>query len=257
MLALPARAAELAPESGWTVQQSALCSAAIAVAERRRGTLPGLLGAVARAESGRPVPPLPGLQPWPWAVNADGAAYYFESKTAAVVWVRLALARGAQQVDVGCMQINLQSHPGAFASLEEAFEPSSNADYGARYLAALQDEAGGNWYVATGWYHSHTPVLAADYRERVAAIAAGRIPPASLGMPAVHARDPAGDAADRARRGRGDADQPGPAASRAAHGRGGGMTACQVVGGAGRRSWRRRPGPGAGGRRGRGSGGRG
>ncbi len=183
VLALPARAAELAPESGWTVQQSALCSAAIAVAERRRGTLPGLLGAVARAESGRPVPPLPGLQPWPWAVNADGAAYYFESKTAAVVWVRLALARGAQQVDVGCMQINLQSHPGAFASLEEAFEPSSNADYGARYLAALQDEAGGNWYVATGWYHSHTPVLAADYRERVAAIAAGRIPPASLGIP--------------------------------------------------------------------------
>lgn len=181
--ASPARAAELAPESGWTVQQSALCGAAIAVAERRRGTLPGLLGAVARAESGRPVPPLPGLQPWPWAVNADGAAYYFESKTAAVVWVRLALARGAQQVDVGCMQINLQSHPGAFASLEEAFEPASNADYGARYLAELQDEAGGNWYVATGWYHSHTPVLAADYRERVAAIAAGRIPPASLGIP--------------------------------------------------------------------------
>ena len=179
----PALAAEEPPGLSWTVQQSGRCTAAIAAAERRHGTPGGLLGAIARAESGRPVPPLPGLQPWPWAVNADGAAYYFDSQAVAVAWVRAALARGAQQVDVGCMQINLQSHPGAFASLEEAFEPSSNAEYGARYLTQLAADAGGNWYVATGWYHSHTAVLAADYRERVAAIAKGRIPALSLGVP--------------------------------------------------------------------------
>jgi hypothetical protein len=167
----------------WTQQQSAACANAIVAAEQRHGTLPGLLSAIARAESGRPIPPLKGLQPWPWAVNADGGAYYFDSKPAAVAWVRAALDRGVRQVDVGCMQINLQSHPRAFSGLEDAFEPSSNADYAARFLLQLQRDAGGNWYSATGWYHSRTPVLAADYRERVAAIAEGRIPPASLGVP--------------------------------------------------------------------------
>jgi hypothetical protein len=173
----------VARASSWDEQQSALCTQAITTAEQAHGTLPGLLAAIARAESGRPVPPLPGLQPWPWAVNADGAAMYFESKAAAVAWTSLTLARGAHQVDVGCMQINLQSHPLAFASLDQAFEPSANAEYGARFLSTLHGDAGGNWYVATGYYHSRTPVLAADYRERVAAIAEGRIPPASLGIP--------------------------------------------------------------------------
>ena len=42
--------------------------------------------------------------------------------------MRIALERGVRQVDVGCMQINLQSHPHAFASLEDAFDPGSNAD---------------------------------------------------------------------------------------------------------------------------------
>lgn len=167
----------------WAVQQSAACSTAIVAAEQRHGTPPGLLSAIARAESGRPVPPLKGLQPWPWAVNADGGAYYFDSKPAAVAWVRAALERGVRQVDVGCMQVNLQSHPKAFTGLDDAFEPASNTDYAARFLLQLQRDAGGNWYAATGWYHSRTPALAGDYRERVAAIAEGRVPPASLGVP--------------------------------------------------------------------------
>ena len=178
-----ARAAELERRGGWTEQQSALCIDAIATAERRSGTLPGLLAAIARAESGRPIPPLHGLQPWPWAINADGAALYLDSKAAAVAWTRLALARGVRQIDVGCMQINLQSHPSAFTSLEDAFEPSSNASYGAVFLKQLASDASSNWYLATGYYHSRTPALAADYRERVAAIAEGRIPAASLGIP--------------------------------------------------------------------------
>lgn len=177
--AASAGAAELSRVRG----DSARCLAAIAAAEGRRGTAPGLLAAIGRAESGRPIPPLPGLQPWPWAVNADGGAYYFGSKQQAVDWVRRALEGGARQVDVGCMQINLQSHPRAFTSLEEAFEPASNADYAARFLSRLREDAGGNWYLAVGYYHSRTPELAADYRVRVAEIAAGRVPAVGLGLP--------------------------------------------------------------------------
>lgn len=183
VVASMARAAVPSVEIGWTEQQSAMCTRAIGIAEQRQGTPPGLLGAIARAESGRPIPPLPGLQPWPWAVNADGAAWYFDSKAVAVAWTAAAVARGVRQIDVGCMQINLQSHPQAFASLEDAFDPGANASYGALFLKQLQADALGNWYVATGYYHSRTPILAADYRERVAAIAEGRMPPASLGVP--------------------------------------------------------------------------
>ena len=168
---------------GWAEAQSAQCVGAIAQAELRQGTAPGLLAAIAKAESGRPVPPLRGLQPWPWAVNADGAAMYFDSKPAAVVWSRLALARGVRQLDVGCMQINLQSHPRAFRDIEDAFDPGANTAYAARFLLQLRQEAGGDWGVATGFYHSRTPVLAADYRARVTAIAEGRTPPAGLGLP--------------------------------------------------------------------------
>ncbi|MGI4811236.1 MAG: lytic transglycosylase domain-containing protein, partial [Janthinobacterium lividum] len=169
--------------SGWTIEQSAQCKTAIAAAESGRATLPGLLLAIAKAESGRPIPPLPGLQPWPWAVNANGAAYYFDSKNAAVAWVTQAVARGVSQIDVGCMQINLQSHPDAFASIEQAFDPAANADYAARFMNRLHTDAGGNWFDAVGSYHSRTPALAADYRARVSAIAQGKTPPVGLGVP--------------------------------------------------------------------------
>lgn len=186
LLTLPARAAEDPPASAprsWDEAQSAQCTAGIQAAEARHDIAPGLLAAIAKAESGRPIPPLPGVQPWPWAVNADGAAMYFQSKPAAVAWTRLALARGVRQIDVGCMQINLQSHPAAFSDLDQAFDPAANTGYGARFLRRLRDDAGGNWYEAVGYYHSRTPVLASDYRARVAAIAAGRTPPVSLGVP--------------------------------------------------------------------------
>lgn len=172
-----------AEPGSWAEQQSDMCKSAIAQAEARHQTAPGLLTAIAKAESGRPIPPRLGLQPWPWAINADGAAYYFDSKAAAVVWAQQALQRGVSQIDVGCMQINLQWHPAAFAGVEQAFDPAANADYAARFLIRLRDEAGGNWFDAVGNYHSRTPALAANYRERVSAIAQGRTPPPGLGMP--------------------------------------------------------------------------
>ncbi len=156
--------------------ESGRCIAAISRAEARWHTPPGLLLAIARAESGRPVPGLAGLQPWPWAIDADGAAMFSDSKAAALTWTR---ASGARLIDVGCMQVNLQAHPAAFRTLEDAFDPGLNADYAARFLSELAQEAGGNWFEAVGWYHSRTPDLAADYRDRVTAIAAGRMPPPS------------------------------------------------------------------------------
>ena len=51
------------------------------------------------------------------------------------------------------MQVNLHWHPNAFASLEEAFDPAVNVDYGAAYLLALKEEHG-SWTRAVQFYHS-------------------------------------------------------------------------------------------------------
>jgi hypothetical protein len=172
----PARAetAPAAKPADGPARVSALCDAAIAAAETRYATPPNLLATIAKVESGRPIPPANAAGPWPWAIDADGQAYFFETKDSAVAWARAAMARGVKYIDVGCMQIDLPMHPAAFRSLEEAFDPARNVDYGARYLKSLRDgETGGDWTVAVGLYHSHTPALAAEYRQRVADMGAG------------------------------------------------------------------------------------
>jgi hypothetical protein len=164
-----ARAAEpgsFTPES-WEVQQSTQCSSAIHEAEQRHQLPSGLLTSIARVESGRPVTTMNDVRPWPWTIDADGDGLFLDSKAAAVAWVAQQTSHH-RYIDVGCLQVDLTLHPHAFASLEEAFDPVANADYAARYLSTLyRDEAGHNWDVTVGLYHSHTANLAADYRDRI------------------------------------------------------------------------------------------
>ena len=162
-----------------------LCLAAIPAAEHHYDTPPGLLAVMAKVESGRAAPRSGALQPWPWTVDADGEGVYFATKAQAVAWSRQALDSGSVTfLDVGCMQVDLRMHPHAFADLDEAFDPTANTDYGARFLRELHDGvAGGNWFTAIGFYHSQSPALAAVYREQVAAVGAGLPPPR---MPSGH-----------------------------------------------------------------------
>ncbi len=175
LLALPwlLAAAPAPPAETWLSSQSAQCTAAIAAAETKYALPPHLLGSIAKVESGRPVTGWADIRAWPWTIDADGQGLFLDSRAAAVAWVQGAQARGAHFIDVGCMQVDLEIHPGAFRSLDEAFDPAANTDYAARYLRDLQVEAHGDWNVAVGLYHSHTPDLADDYRNRVAAVGAG------------------------------------------------------------------------------------
>ena len=174
ILARTVSAASLAPEPGWLVSQAAQCEAAIAAAQIKYGLPHDLLGSIAKLESGRPISGMRDVRAWPWTINADGQGLFLDSKAAAIAWVQQAQTTGQHHfIDVGCMQVDLPLHPGAFRSLDEAFDPVANADYAARYLRSLYDEAHGDWNVAVGLYHSHTPDLAADYRNRVAAVGAG------------------------------------------------------------------------------------
>jgi hypothetical protein len=162
-----------APPPDWQASQSAQCSSAIAAAESKYQLPPNLLGSIAKVESGRPIASIEKVQPWPWTIDADGQGLFLDSRAAAVAWAQQGLKRGVQFMDIGCLQVDWQLHPGAFKSLDQAFDPVANADYAARYLRSLYDEAHGDWNVAVGWYHSHTIDLAADYRYRVAAVGTG------------------------------------------------------------------------------------
>jgi hypothetical protein len=126
------------------------------------------LQAIGRVESGRRDPETGHFAPWPWTINAEGEGKYFPTREAAIAHVRQLQARGVRIIDVGCMQVNLHHHPNAFASLEQAFDPLTNARYAARFLTELNGGRA-DWRQAAGHYHSQTPERAGPYREKVLA----------------------------------------------------------------------------------------
>jgi hypothetical protein len=144
------------------------CDAAIYAAERTVRVPPRVLSAIAEVESGRPDAITGALHPWPWTIDAEGRGQFFETKAQAIAAVQALQAQGVRSIDVGCMQVNLMHHPNAFVSLDQAFDPSSNALYAARFLNSLYTVSG-SWLQAIAAYHSETPAIGADYRQRVMA----------------------------------------------------------------------------------------
>lgn len=151
------------------------CTEAAAEAERAHAIPPGLLLAIGRVESGRYDPARNAVAPWPWSVNAGGQGWYFADLAAATAHVAKLQEGGVRSIDVGCFQINLMHHPGAFASAAEGFDPARNADYAARFLASLYAKTG-DWPAAAARYHSATPGFADAYRARVLAAWGGAAP---------------------------------------------------------------------------------
>lgn len=148
------------------------CARAIAAADQNSGLPPGLLGAIARVETGRRAP-TGGVQPWPWSFNAAGEGRYMASRAEAVAEVQARQAAGTRSIDIGCMQINLLHHPDAFPSVDAGFDPETNVRYAVRYLKSLFARTG-DWATATGQYHSSTPERATIYHMRVTAALTGQ-----------------------------------------------------------------------------------
>jgi uncharacterized membrane protein len=145
----------------------AWCETAIAGAETAVRLPPRLLGAISDVESGRP-DAKGTIRPWPWTIDAEGRGQFFATKGEAIAAVLALQASGVRSIDVGCMQVNLMYHPNAFASLDAAFDPTTNALYAARFLNSLYGISG-SWVQATAAYHSETPAIGADYQRRVMA----------------------------------------------------------------------------------------
>ncbi len=159
------------------------CAPAIAAAEQQVRLPAKLLDAIALVESGRPDPVTGRAAPWPWTITAGGIGHFYATKDDAIAAARDFQTLGIRSIDVGCLQINLLQHPGAFASLDEAFDPMANASYGARFLEALHRQTG-NWPQAAAAYHSQTPGIGQPYEIRVMAIwpLASQFPDSGIGL---------------------------------------------------------------------------
>lgn len=142
------------------------CEQAGRNAEQQYALPIGLLGAIGRVESGRWDPTLGRVVPSPWAIDAGGQPYLLNNKETALQQMRTLQDSGVRNIDVGCFQINLQSHPAAFSDLDQAFDPTANAEYAARFLASLHARLG-TWEDAVAAYHSATPSLGLPYQQAV------------------------------------------------------------------------------------------
>lgn len=154
------------------------CGVAARAATVARDLPPGMLDAIGVVESGRSAsdpsvgdrgdPLRVRRHAWPFTVDADGIGHWFANAADAARFVRVSLADGARAVDVGCFQIDLEDHPGAFASLRDAFDPVTNAGYAAGFLVRLHRRLG-SWPAAIAAYHSADPSRGGPYAALVRA----------------------------------------------------------------------------------------
>lgn len=138
-----------------------------AVRQEKRGRIQtNLLSAIALVESGRFSKKYPSGVSWPWTVTAEGKGAFYPSKGDALSAVRDLQAKGVDNIDVGCMQINLKYHPDAFESLEDALDPAKNVAYAAEFLKRNYGETK-SWGEAATRYHSKTVYKAFRYEDKL------------------------------------------------------------------------------------------
>ncbi len=158
--------AVLLPMPCAAMDAASACLEAASAAERNWTLPPDLIHAIGRVESGRFDRASQRVSPWPWTVNANGTGFWFASQLEAVTFVRTLQSYGLRLIDVGCFQVDLFYHPAAFSSLEQAFDPTANADYAARFLTSLRSRTG-SWPAAIAGYHSAQPAEGESYRQKV------------------------------------------------------------------------------------------
>ncbi len=142
------------------------CRRLIGAAERRYRIPAQLLSAIALTESGRWMADRGAIVAWPWTVYAEGEGHFFKNRAAAEAAVRALSKRGVRNIDVGCMQVNLQYHGDAFDSPDDALSPAGNIDYAARLLRRLYIQHR-SWLQAVAYYHSATKSVNIHYRRKV------------------------------------------------------------------------------------------
>lgn len=150
------------------LQESRKCSSAFSYFEQKYRLPPNSLHPISLHETAKKHSKHDIVIVWPWTVmnNQEGKGYHFKTQQEAVRYAREQFMLGNNNLDVGCMQINLKHHPEAFSSLSNAFSPRKNVSYGAYFLSENLKKLG-SIDKAIGRYHSATEELAKKYHSNV------------------------------------------------------------------------------------------
>ncbi|MGO8798180.1 MAG: transglycosylase SLT domain-containing protein [Roseiarcus sp.] len=89
----------------------------------------------------------------PFDMNVDGRTVASASLNEALAKFNAERAKGAQLIDIGCMQINHRWHAADFRSLTDMFDPARNVSYAANFLKELRQREG-TWTLAVARYNA-------------------------------------------------------------------------------------------------------
>ncbi|MEZ5936204.1 MAG: lytic transglycosylase domain-containing protein [Alphaproteobacteria bacterium] len=126
---------------------------------------PRMLQAIAFAESGR-TDDHGRIEPWPWALNIDGQAFFPTSQDEAMALLSVHQDRS---VDVGLLQINIRWHGHRVDDPKSLLDPATNLEIGAAILKEALASAPGDLTAGIGRYHSSDPERARSYARTVLA----------------------------------------------------------------------------------------
>lgn len=106
----------------------------------------------------------------PWAVYArpggKPTSKFFKTKEQAVQYIKELKQEGRININIGSMQINLQSHGERFQSIEHALDPKINIDYAGYMLKSLYKRLG-SWEMAVRHYHTSKDEYNLPYKDVV------------------------------------------------------------------------------------------
>ena len=148
-----------------SVKTNLVCEKIIKNIESLTGIQEGLLLGIGKTEAGRIIDKKE-LRVWPWTVNHAGKSLFFDNKKQMKNYVLKHLTKGDNNLDVGCMQVNLKWHKHNFKKVNDMISPEPNISYAASFLVQLKNKYG-NWNEAIKNYHSSDPDKNKPYLDKV------------------------------------------------------------------------------------------
>ena len=124
----------------------------------------GLLLGIGKAESGRIKNDE--IVIWPWTINHAGKSLFFDNKNQVKRYISKRVKEGDNNLDVGCMQINLKWHKHNFKNIKDMIAIEPNVSYAASFLIQLKGKYG-TWEKAIKHYHSSDPIKNKPYLNKV------------------------------------------------------------------------------------------
>jgi hypothetical protein len=148
-----------------SVKTNLVCEKIIKNIESLTDIPEGLLLGIGKTEAGRIIDKKE-LRVWPWTVNHAGKSLFFDNKKQMKNYVLKHLTKGDNNLDVGCMQVNLKWHKHNFKKVNDMISPEPNISYAASFLVQLKNKYG-NWNEAIKNYHSSDPDKNKPYLDKV------------------------------------------------------------------------------------------